>query len=415
MNQVQYRVYLTPRIALGVYGAEVEISDYVALSGNSQISKSIDSTDFTICLYTFNDVTLICDNSQGLFSDFSDSRSLFIYSRDLALIRIVYDNTGGVSPPLIYKGLVQEEATSVDLEQDQLTFTILGLDSVLRKNIVPAQAVSNRMLASAAFATILGTPDITSVLRFSSSNVNLAYNCTVDLGAKFDNISKADAVTKLLGACNSVLLIDSSGNIIIQGRNANYGNPINYFYGKGDQNGRENVINLTNYDNGYQRLFNSIVITTGNDQSNNPTEVHDDISIKTFGLRQKSLSFDFLDGMNNPSNVLGVAHALRDEFKFPKPELEVEVPTDLVSSVELLDLCSINFPFMTLPTGPFLPVCGITTCGDSNYPLPKITGALAIDPSWGWKVIQRDDNIDIFTTVLTIRQMGVSSTDGILP
>lgn len=409
--QPQFRVYVTPQIAAGDYGTEVEISDYVqVLSGT--ITRSIDSTDFSIALFTMNDVQLLVDNSTGYMADESDSRSLFKYTRDLAKIRIDYDNTGGSgTAPITYKGLINDEATQVDLEESTLTLTVLGTDSILRKSQVPANTVTDGMSVTEALTAILDTDDVTSVLNFNLSDINPKNDITVDLGDKFNGVQKQEALTQLLGASNSILLIDASDNIIVRDRAVTAVSPV-YLYGKGNQQGKENIQGIRAYNTGLQRVFNSIIITSGNDTSNVPTESHDDTSISLYGLRQKTFSFNWLDAINNPSNVEAIADSLLTEFKWAKREMEVTVATELVAECDLLDRVSIDYPLLVTATGSFLPIIGITEVGDTSSPLPLVSGAVAIVPTWAFKIIEIQHDIESFTSVLKLRQQGETPNDG---
>lgn len=421
---VQYRVYVTPLISAYVYGTEVEISDYVESSSNGTIDRSVDSTDFNIGVYTFSDIQLTCDNSDGVLSDASDSRSFFkAYSRDRAKVRIVYDNG---SAQLIARGLISDPGTVVNSDTDEVTLTILGPDAVLKNSQISVGTISNGMTFQSALLAILNTVDITSVLNVQPSNINPALNWTIDDGSKYDNMNKYDALTQLLGASNSVLLIDSSLNVIVRNRVQNLSRPTIYLYGKGDTLGRENILSITDYNTGVQRLFNSIVVKGGQPSSSTKNadgstttstpaataislEEHDSNSISIYGLRQKQFTFEWL---NQATSLDSVATSILNEFRYPKIEFKVVVPTDQILTADLLDTVSVNYPFRVGPFGQFLPVIGITKIGDATAPLPYVKGALSIDPGLGFKIIQISHDVDTFQTTLKLRQVGTTQNDG---
>ena len=51
------QVFITPLASADVYGSEVEVSEYVKIDGLSKIKRSIDSTDYSIGVYRFDDLT----------------------------------------------------------------------------------------------------------------------------------------------------------------------------------------------------------------------------------------------------------------------------------------------------------------------------------------------------------------------
>lgn len=423
MTPTQYRVYVTPLTSAFVYGTETEITDYIEnLAGT--ITKSIDSQDFSVGVYTFNDVQLTCENSTGKMSDSSDSRSMFTYSRDKAKIRIVLDQGDG-SPITRYQGLINDEASSISPDTDEVMLVVLGPDSVLKSSKIPVGSITNGMTISQALLSILNTSDIRSVLGVSVANLSPQSNITIDDGTRFDNLNKRDAIATLLGASNSVMTIDSSLNVIVRDRLPNFQNSIRYLYGRGAiSSGQENIRSVPAYNTGLQRVFNSVLVTGGQ-----PTAVVTDISAaqqtvtkkalvgsganltsqNLYGIRQKSFQFDWLTTL---STLNTVAAGYAAEFAFPKLELQVVVPTPDVASADLLDQVCVSFPLLITPAGKFLPIVGVTKIGDTDSPLPYVKGALSISATLGFKIIEISEDITTFQTTLKLRQIGVTQTDG---
>lgn len=419
---VQYRVYVTPLYSSFVYGTELEISDYVEnVSGT--ITQSIDSTDFSVGIFTYNDVQLTCDNATGKLSDQSDSRSMFAFSRDRAKIRIVFDQGDG-SPTTTYRGVINDSATTINSDTDEIVLTSLGPDSVLVNSTISVGVVSDGMTITQALVAILNTGDIRSIMGFSLSNINPSNDIVIDDGSKFDNLNKKDALTKLLGASNSVLLIDDSLNIIVKDREQNPTSEIIFLYGRGDQFGRENIISIQNYNTGLQRVFNSALITGGTPSVSVDASGGGSVSVSQvpqvgsdfnytsealYGLRQKALSTDFITDIDTLESI---ATGYVSEFSYPKIELEVTVPTDVVVNARLLDMVSVNYPLLVTPAGKFLPVIGITLIGDPNSPLPYAKGAIVIDATVAFKIIEKKEDISTYQTTLKLRQVGVGANDG---
>ncbi len=395
-----YRVYMTPRSGRVTYGDEIDVSDYIRFDGLPSIKRSIDSTDFEIGVYSYDDLTLKALNVDGYFNDEYDSRSIFPFGRDRTKVRIVFSNTD--EDTIVFRGLINEEATKLDPFGDQISFRVLSLDSVIRNTKVSSGAISNGTLAEAAIESILNVPTITSVLTFDASNINVDQNFAVEDGSEFDNKSTREVLNQLLLASNSVMLINDDQEIIIQSREADQVNDIFNLYGPFDIQQRTNIIRITNYNSGRHRMFTAVKV--------NSTEVADEDYITDYGYRQKKMTLGFVTSGSVASTI---ASRLMREFKVSKFELTVECPTYVVRDVELLDRVSFNYPLRVKPiAGKFLPIIGSTTIGDAEMPLPDTFGSLSIDPSIAFKVVEISENPKEFETTLKLRQIGVSLDDG---
>lgn len=417
MGQMRYRVYFTPleNADSNLYGDEIDVSDRVELNGIGNISRTIDSSDYDIGVFTFSDLELTGFNYNGYFNDIDDTRSIFMSGRDRCKVRVVFEdieltrNASGtvlsetVTDTVTFHGIINEEATRLDIVTERIRLKVLSRDSVLRTTKVSAGAVTGTMTFKQAIETILNVPRITSVLNFSAGNINPDLNLMIDLGSYFDNRSVKESLDKLLIASNSVLLVNDAGDLIVQSRLEDSTRDVLNLYGKNDTYKRENIIDITAYNSGKQRMFTSIVV---NDFERSNTSF-----VQAFGLRQKTISLPFI---TNQAKAEEIADRLVDEFKTPKVELNVKVATRLSRSVQLLDRVSVNYPLrLKPPAGKFLPVVGITQIGDSMMPLPETYGSIAISSRTKFKVIEITDNPDRFTTILKLRQAGTGTGDGV--
>lgn len=473
-----YQVFVTPLKSQGVYGAEIEISDWVVADNIGTITRSIDSTDYDIGIYTFNDVTLVCDASDGYLADQTDSRSIFQFQRNAAKIRIVFLKDG-VALSTFY-GIINEDGSTMDDTSETVSLTIMGVDSILQTAVIGKGVISDGLTFQQVFIAILNSA-VNGVLNIHPANINPTYNGTIDVGSSFDNKSAKDALDSLLLPSNSILWVDSSQNVYVQPRSNTDNKPL-YLYGRGDLLDRENIIQIANWNNGLQRTFNSIQVTgaalskgitgdtttgqanilnasattllspgqaaagTGLPSGATISEIlgntvvlssdavtataagvaitvtapalvgvaEDETSIKYYGLRIKALTVDFV---TQQSTLDAIAAALLAEFRYPKPEMEVTVATELLQAQSpptgILDLVSINHPLSVRPQPNCrLPFIGITSIGDSTAPLPFAEGALIIDPSVAWKVIEIDENPQNYTTVIKLRVAGSDVNDG---
>lgn len=396
----KYQVFITPLIGENTYGDEIDVSELVLQDGLGKIKRGIDAQDYDIGVFTYSDLDIKCANVNGYFNDESDIRSIFTFSRDLARVRVVFTNDLGDS--IVFRGLINEEATRVNVSAEDIGFRVLSLDSVIRNTQVSGGVVTSGVLASSAIFSILSDPKISSVLTVDVSNINPDTDVVIDDGSAFDNVSAKDALDLLLVATNSVIVIDSTDSIIVQSRIENTDNDILLLYGPYDLKRRQNVISLQDYNSGRHRMFTSFKV--------NDTEENNTALVETFGYRQKRVSLDFI---TDPDKESDIAAALLDQFSAPKIELTVDVPTYVARNVRILDRVSINWPLRlkTLP-GKFLPIIGTAVIGDDATPLPFTYGNLSIPQEAGFKVIQIEEDTKEFITTLKLRQIGHTLSDG---
>lgn len=401
----RYRVYMTPRTDQVVYGDEIEVTDHVTMGGINQIKRAIDSQDYAIGIYFYSDLELIGANDNGYFNDATDIRSIFKFMRDRTKVRVVYENSGGDS--IVYHGLINEEATRLDAIQELITFRVLSRDSVIRNTQVAGGSIPDNATVKTAISNILSNTAISSVLIVNAANINPTVNFTIDLGDAFDGMPTQDALNTLLLFSNSIMTIDDDGTIHVMDRGENEDkDPLN-LYGPTDLQKRQNVIDLTDYNIGLQRMFTSIAITDANSIL---TVVENANLAKTYGYRQAAFDAPF---MTNIDTIKDIANALLDQFSAPKSELIVEVQTTLARGVELSDRVSVSWPYRITPyQNHFMPVIGTTKIGNTNAPLPVKSGSLMIPSEVAFKVIEIDEDPSTFTSFLKLRQIGTSLSDG---
>lgn len=396
----RYHVYVTPRTGVTTYGAEIEVSDYILFSGIGKISKSIDATDYNVGIFVFADLELKGQNYNGFFNDETDSRSIFKFSRDLAKVRVIYSNADGDT--LQFRGLINEAATTLDVNNNQVTFKVLSLDSVLRNTSIPAGVVSDGMSCKDAMVAILTQPAITAVLNVDPSNINPTFNFNIDVGSALDSVAVQDGMNQLLVCSNSVMLIDDEENLSIQSRVMTETKPLLNIFGPYDIYGRQNAVSLDEYNSGKQRMFNSFML--------NDVERQNFGASQQYGFNQFQDTFDFLTDEGTLGNI---AQELVDEFSIPKLECQVEIPVSLAPDIQLLDAVSLNWPLLIKPwPNSFFPTIGITKIGDPIMPLPIRYGPIDISPNVAWKVIQVDDDPSKFIRTLKLRQAGTNISDG---
>jgi len=406
LSGVRYQVLFTPKASINSYGTQVDVTDRIRLDGLQKVKRTIDSGDYGFGVYTYDDINLKGFNKDGIFNTQEDTRSMFPAGRDGCKVTIVfkqYDNEDNETDTIVFNGLINEEATRLDVVKDIITFKVLSLTSIIRNTKVPAGLISSGTLASAAMLSILSTNRIEQILGVDALNINPGIDYAIDVGTAFDNKPAKSALDELLLSTNSVMTIDSSLNVIIRSRVENLTRPILYLYGKSDGLGRENIINISNYNSGFHRMFTSVLV--------NDTEASNSGLSQDYGVRQSIFQLEFITA---PETEATIAQTLLDEFKAPKIELEVQVPIRTALGFDLLDRVSINYPLRAKPpAGTFLPVYDVAKYDDDLTPYPLTYGSLYLAPRLSFKIIEIVEDPKSFTATLKIRQVGSDVFDGV--
>jgi len=399
MTDKTYKVYLTPLIQEQTYGTEVEISDYVINSTLGNIKTGTDSNDGTIGEYMLGSFNLTCVNYCGEFNE-NDPRSFFPYKRDGSKIRVTYFDSLTEST-LSFKGLVNDEGTKAN-EDDQINIKVIELANILRKEQIGGGTINIGDLFSTAIKSLLNQPAITAVLTYDANEISVGLDLTIDSETYFANISTWEGIKALLIYSNSIIYIDNE-TVKVKARNYDTG-LISYFYGPGDQLDRENIIKITNHNNGAHRIFNSVTIDSY-------TET-DTTSINWFGLKDISFEFGILTTTSKKSQV---AEELVNQFRYPRIEFEMIVPTALANAVDFFDTIGVSHPIRSRPyqtnDASLWDVAKYDTSGDT-YNIDF--GGFTIDGRLAFKIIERRENPSEFLTTLKMRGRGKTFDDGVL-
>lgn len=395
-----YKVYLTPLIAEGTYGDEKEISNYVKTTGFTNVKKNTDSEDFTIGEYLLGTVNLTCTNFKGEFNE-SDPRSFFTLKRDLSKIRIVYYNSLTDSSAS-FKGLITDEGTDLDAENDLINIRVLALDSILRKVQVPVGKVEDGYLFSTAIKEILNIAAITDVLTYDEAEIDVGLDLTIDKAASLNGVSTWDSLKRLLIVSNSVVFVDDE-TIKVKTRHENTGQ-ISYFYGPGDTLDRENIIKISSYNNGDHRIFNSIFI--------NETSYTDENSEGWFGLRQKPFTMKFI---TDPDKETLIAKELVNQFRYPRIEFRLTCSTHLANEIDFFDTIGVTHPVRSRSYRETdMPLWNTAKYDAAANVYPVDFGGVAIDGRLAFQIIERTENPSKFETTLKMRGRGKTFEDGVI-
>ncbi len=399
-----YRVLFTPLVGENIYGStvdvtqDIDLTDFIKSLGT--IKREIDNGDYDIGIFTFGDITLNAINFDRRFNTPDDARSIFKYRRDRCKVEVIfYDESGNASTR--FRGLINDDATTLDFEKSLIRFKVLSLDSIFRQIQIPSGAIVTGDLFSTAIKKILNVPEITTTFTYLAANITVDLDLAIDDGEVFSSTIAKDSLDQLLLASNSILYVDSTDTVYVTPRAESA--TTFYLYGSGDRFGRENIISAKSYNTGLQRAFSSVKV-------NDLTVVTDEGYVSEYGFRQKSVSFDFITTLSKEEQI---AQKIIDEFRVPKPEFEVTVISSEVDGIELLDAVSVALDYRFAPAGgdEHIPLIGSSVYGSFHY--PKSVGAYRINPSLKWKVISIDEDPKKFTTTLKLRQTGTQTHEGV--
>lgn len=398
-RRTQYKVYITPRINDTEYGDQVDVSDRVKLGGIPAITVSLDAGDYDVGVFTYSDLTIQCANEDGFFNEASDSRSMFLWYRDLAKVEVVFFQELDIST-ITFRGILSDDATRIMAAEEKIEFRVLSRDSVIRDAVIATGDIATGINISEAIYLILNSDEITRVLNVAIGDISVPNDLTIDDGSAFDGMDKRSALNSLLLAGNAVMLIDEDDNISVTSRDESNVNQPLRLYGPGDLRGRENIIDLDNYNNGLHRVVNVMEI---NDRVTSDLD-----SINDYGAKKKSESMSFF---TTNAKADAVALALVTEFKIPKIELSVTVDTELAKDYTLLDRVIVDYGFRYYPApGARIPVCGAFISDEATT--PYIQGSVVIPPTATFKIIEKIERPQNFQTTLKLRQIGVTLQDG---
>lgn len=383
-----YKVEIETLNGSGGYDASVDVTDYVLQGGVGNISEQIDSGDYDIGLYLYSDLTLKLANFDGKFSSDKYSSSIFHYTRDRARVTVTFESD---ADQIVFKGIINEEATREDLTKGTVNIRVLSQDSILRKNKVAGGLIGDNDTISEAIKKILNLPSITGILGYDANKINVGIDPVIDDVTSFSDRITKDVLDELLNASGSVFRVDSNNDMVVSARSVNAGVALELF--SNDLLGRDNIIAIKNYNEGLHRVFNTVSV--------NDENVSDDNFIDEYGARLKEFTFDFI---TDTTKATDIATYLLGQFKQPKREVEITVPVDVAKEVEILNPVTLDCrrQFIKWEENR-LPLYGTAKYGADVYPY-KGSG-IKISDSINWKVTGIKKDTKKFEITLRLREV----------
>lgn len=365
----RFRAYIQPFNDSGVYEDFIEITKDVDIGSLSKIKQEVDNDQYNVGVFKFGNFPLKLNNESGRYSDVDTVESIFRYKRSNSIFKLTwkvqddgpYCGLAVCGAPAsatlseeveVFRGLVNDESTSSDLETQIVQFNILGLESIFTQVAFPFSSISNGDLFSTIIYTMLNQTAITDIMTISALNINPSTDVIIDDKTDWENKTVKEVLDDILLGSNSVLWIDGT-TLYIDARTAE-ASVSQTFYGQSSDAGIEDIQAINNIRNGLNKVFNYWTW-------NGSTELSSDVgSINTYGIRKKEIDISAITNTTRRGTILA---GLKDEFKTIKQELTLITPFSY-EKLELFILSRVNvdYPNVYLAVG--------------NDPLPRYDQAI---------------------------------------
>jgi len=370
------RVYIRPLDETGAYTTEyVEVTKDVNANAISKISQKLDSSEYDVGVFSFSNINLKMRNSHGLYSEVGTSRTIFKSKRNDSLVKIIWlpqpnqtilgnaivgESILGTTVE-IFKGFLSDENLKSDINTQDVSFTVLGLESIFDRVETPYSSLSATGTETLLY-NIMNVSEVTSLLDVSAINITVPDEQTVDDISELENTTIKEALAIILEASNSVLYVKDD-TVYVTTREETAADPVT-FYGQASNIGIENVVKISNIRSGRNKMFNLWRWSDSNLVSRSTS------SIDSYGVKDKEVDFSLF---TNTTKRQAILDEFRDEFSEPKQEMDVTVPMTYDHlDLFLLDRVNIDYPTIYMPsTEGGMPIYGVSKYGEAVYPLSQ--------------------------------------------
>ena len=194
-------------------------------------------------------------------------------------------------------------------------------------------------------------------MNYINTNITVGYNNVIDNAEQFTDQNTRTVLDALLNASGSVFRVDKNNNMIVSPRVVT-SKPALALYGGGNLLQQNNIIKMQNFNDGLQRTFNTFVI--------NKITSQDQGYINRYGAEIKNFTFDFI---TQETTSQGIGAYLLNEFKDPKNEVEITVPTNTAKDSEILDPVTVSLKKNAIGwEDKRVPIAGVAIAGSDYVP-----------------------------------------------
>lgn len=387
-----FSVYMSFPKADGTYDDFIDVSDDVVEGSLGSIKQSLEANEYDVGKITFGSIKLVMRNETSKYSEAINVSSIFPFKRDQTIVKIEWSrnnyglacgfaecgNTFLSGSKVIFKGLLEDNSTSFDVDSQEITFMVLSMDSIVNKVNTPYSSLSVSDDAETLLYKILNQTAITKYFTVDASNISVSNNFIPDSIASLENTTCLESIQEILKLANAIMFVKDD---ICYVRTRDVDATSSYvFYGPSSDIGIENIHNISKYNIGLNRCFNYWVWK--DDSSVEPSSFSD--SIEKYGQRKKEIESDLITDSDKRKAVL---NDYLNEFGFPAIELTLKAPmfTEIVS-LTFLNKINIDYPSDVLPAIDEITArYGQAIYGEARY--ATTVNSLFIPINKEWKVL----------------------------
>ncbi len=404
----RFRVYIKPFDDAGDYESSwTEVTEDVDSSGLGAIKQTLDNTEYDVGILKNANLQITLVNISGRYSDVGTAGSIFKFRRSASQVRITWEimplglvcgfftcGNAYISEEItIFEGLLDDQALKQEVDDQNLTFSVLGKESILDEVECPFASLS----AGDTFETIifdcLNQTRITELLTVDASNIECSVDSVTDAIADLENKTVKEVLELILLYSNSVLYVVDNV-IYVKPRTATV-DVKKTFYGQGARDGLENIIDISDYRSGLNRVFNFWTWQDTDLVSSDAT------SLQRYGVRKKEIKTTLITDNTKRGVILA---SLKDEFRNPKIELLLRVPIDYATiALKVLDRIAIDYPNVAIPSSGDIPLWDLAVWDSAVYPLETLP--ISIDASTNFKILSKDIDTSNHELVFYVREI----------
>lgn len=409
----RFRVYIKPFVSAGVYADDfIDISDDVIEAGS--ISQSLDNSTYDIGIFKNSGFRVRLRNDHGRYGDADSSKSIFRDKRINSIVKVTWSPE---PKPLlagffncfayqigneqtIFEGLLTEASSTSSIQDQFIEFRVSGYDSLIESIETPYASISNGDLFSDVIYTCLNQTALTNYVTVSASNISCAVDEAIDDKTSLEETTVKEALTSknLLLAASSVLYIENNV-LYVQSRDATPTSQFT-FYGQASINGIENIVNIADYRDGTNKIFNFLLWPDTNLTAQSSS------SILNYGVRKRQIGTELISD-SSTSKIANILDEIRDDFSVAKREFRLETPITFDTlALNLKDRVSVDYPTIYIATDEAgIPRWGQSTTkwGEFSWPLGQYT--LTINPNDSFKIMGKKINLKNDTIEFQLREV----------
>lgn len=404
------KVYLKRLMEHDNYENEfLEITNDVIQSSLGSVNQSIENNNYNIGIFNYSNLSMSLRNDHGKYSDTLEPKSIFPIRRKGSIVKLTWeiqdrDSQCGVaicgeyriSPPVtLFEGLLDDDASTTDIDDQKFKFTILGYESLFSSTEVNFAEISNGQTVSEILYIILNQFNITNLLTILSGNILPSENVVIDLVESFQNTTVKKALDDLLFLSNSVLVIKDR-IVYISSKESSSGTGYT-FYGQASTIGIENIISISEIRLGLNKTFNLWK------WDGTSLFAKDSSSISNWGVRSRdAIKFSQITNSATKQTIL---NSLLLEYGNPNRELDVTSPfTYDLLKIGALDQITIDYPTIFVSANnDSIPLYYVSKYGEVRYPIGQ--WSLTIDKNSIFKTIEIQYNLKMQTVTLKVKEI----------